>query len=376
MRNSITSSHSSSPSEVIIHPAYFAELEALRTHRTQLQNSIQEYVERGAVFCASQMSIASHISRRIRELQEGVLLWVTKAQDQLQNIGKAKKLSRSDARNLKDLSLQLEQLAHEMRSNASEIPDFEELMENLRQARRANENRTETSDKSDDGKQQDYFSTDDDTTKTDPDQRNIALRSIYLQLSKKFHPDRAQDEEQRKFFHNVMQDINSYYARGDIPGLLHLSRTFSDALPSSVSSSTLNAELELLKNEIKELKKALKRAKNEYGELRRQSPDPKAVDKFAKGKIKIEEIEDDAIGTFIDLTESIEEIYNLLGHCAAGKLKLSECLNEISEIAQEMMMTCDDDDDELFQMMFEHLMEEFEEAPLKASRGKRKRKKS
>jgi hypothetical protein len=173
-----------------------------------------------------------------------------------------------------------------------------------------------------------------------------------------------------------MQDINSYYARGDIPGLLHLSRTFSDALPIPVSSSTLNAELELLKNEIKELKKVLKRAKKEYGELRRQSPDPKAVDKFAKGKIKIEEIEDETIETFAHLTDSIEEIANLLGHCAQGKLKVSECLNEISEIVQDMMMTCDDDDDELFQMMFEHLMEEFEEVPLKSGRGKRKRKNS
>jgi hypothetical protein len=244
-------------------------------------------------------------------------------------------------------------------------------MEDLRKAKLAKEERAEKSRTSYEGEQQDCFDSDKSPRTTDSDQRSIALRSIYLDLSKKFHPDRAQDEEQRKFFNNMMQEINSHYARRDIPGLLHLSRTYGDALPSTFSSSTLNAEIDLLRNEVKELEKSLDHVKREYRKLRKQTPDATAVDRFGKGKTTIDEIEDEAVRDFRHLMHSIEKISNLLAHCSEGKLKVSTCMKDISGIVQSITTTCDyDDEDELFQMMFEQLMEEFGEMPIKSRKGK------
>jgi hypothetical protein len=378
MKNGSTSLHSKSTADLVIHPAYFARLEALTTRRKELQSSIQQFGERGSVFCAAQLSIASHMSRRMRELQQEALSLITTARGSLQDIRKLTKLSRSDARSLDDLGSELDQLVQAISSGEPELPDFDDIMDELRQARHAKEESSEKSKTSYDDRQEDSFSFSPKNSPetTEPDKRSITLRSLYLNLSKEFHPDRAQDDEQRKFFHNMMQQINSHYARRDIPGLLHLSRTYSDVLPSTLSSSTLDEEIEILKHEVKELEKALKQVKKNYRDLRRQSPDAKAVDRFGAGKITIEEIEDQEIGDFKHLMDSMEKISNLLNQCSEGKLKVSACMSEIRGIVQSMDIMCDDDDDdELFQMMFEHLMEEFEGTPLKTKPRKGKKKK-
>ncbi|NJN34373.1 MAG: J domain-containing protein [Saprospiraceae bacterium] len=63
------------------------------------------------------------------------------------------------------------------------------------------------------------------TVKPDAEEQQN-LRKIFISLASDFHPDKAENEQQAKFFHDIMQQINAAYQRGDIDELLDLKKRF------------------------------------------------------------------------------------------------------------------------------------------------------
>ena len=53
------------------------------------------------------------------------------------------------------------------------------------------------------------------------------LKGLYRKLAFHFHPDRAQDEEERAQYHEIMSRINDAYGSGDVETLEKLSRKLS-----------------------------------------------------------------------------------------------------------------------------------------------------
>ena len=101
------------------------------------------------------------------------------------------------------------------------------------------------------------------------DQREI--RKIYLGLSKRFHPDRARNDNEKKQYHELQQQINDAYQTHDIQALLDLERFFAEPESPVKGVSTidlLDAQITGLKNQLQALKQQQKRLSKEIKQLR------------------------------------------------------------------------------------------------------------
>ncbi len=114
------------------------------------------------------------------------------------------------------------------------------------------------------------------TVKLDAEEQQ-SLRKVFIELASNFHPDKATNEQQAKFFHDIMQQVNAAYQRGDIDELLEVKKRFehlsiAEAVEKGVNLPLLDvldeqilrgeAELKMLAKQLERLKSELKDIKN------------------------------------------------------------------------------------------------------------------
>lgn len=99
------------------------------------------------------------------------------------------------------------------------------------------------------------------------------IKKVYLNLSRKFHPDRAENEQQARQYHDLMQQINEAYQNNDIQVLLELERLYStqaiDIETKMVTVNVLQKEIERLEREIKLINNQIERTSKEIKNLRK-----------------------------------------------------------------------------------------------------------
>jgi len=74
---------------------------------------------------------------------------------------------------------------------------------------------------------------------------NKELRLLYKILAKLFHPDKAKNEKQKKFFHNLMVQINNAYAKKDLYLLKEIYFTYVE---SEIKGN--NSKIKILENKL------------------------------------------------------------------------------------------------------------------------------
>ncbi|PHN02833.1 coiled-coil domain-containing protein [Flavilitoribacter nigricans] len=98
------------------------------------------------------------------------------------------------------------------------------------------------------------------------------IRKVYLRLSKKFHPDKANKEQEIEQYHHLQQKINAAYKAHDIQELLDLEALFDEPELNLKEESTIDSldsqiialehQLKMLKNQQKRLSKEIKQLRN------------------------------------------------------------------------------------------------------------------
>ncbi len=95
------------------------------------------------------------------------------------------------------------------------------------------------------------------------------LRKLFLKLADKFHPDKVADEETRNHHTEVMKEINLAYKNGDYARLLEIERQSNkQAFRASAQNEQerqeiqLEKEIELLNEQLEQLKTELNQVKN------------------------------------------------------------------------------------------------------------------
>lgn len=120
------------------------------------------------------------------------------------------------------------------------------------------------------------------------------IRKVFVRLAARFHPDKAKSEKETENFHELMQQINQAYQRGDIAELLQLEIKYADvdlkqesALEGTALMSLVEEKLEKALKEYDMLQSQLQRVKSETKQLRQTEigrifKDYKSISKWAK----------------------------------------------------------------------------------------------
>ena len=102
------------------------------------------------------------------------------------------------------------------------------------------------------------------------EQRNI--RSVFLKLSKKFHPDLARNEQEEQQFHSLMQQINEAYKGNDVQTLLELEQMYLveelDISGRSITIDVLDEEIKRLNRDLEFIEGQIERTSAEVKNLR------------------------------------------------------------------------------------------------------------
>ncbi len=97
------------------------------------------------------------------------------------------------------------------------------------------------------------------------------IRKVFLNLSKKFHPDKARDEAQAEEYHSVMQKINEAYQNNDIETLLEMERLYLHEEPDFdgvAMADILQQKIDYLNREIAFITNQTERTSSEIKNLR------------------------------------------------------------------------------------------------------------
>lgn len=105
---------------------------------------------------------------------------------------------------------------------------------------------------------------------TEKEQRNI--RKVFLNLSVKFHPDKAKNKKEANKFHGLMQQINEAYTANDIHALLELERQYIteelDFAADNMTIDVLQQEIKRLETELEFIENQITRTSSEIKNLR------------------------------------------------------------------------------------------------------------
>ena len=158
------------------------------------------------------------------------------------------------------------------------------------------------------------------------------IRKIFLNLSKKFHPDVAENEEQTDEFHSIMQQINEAYQSNDIQMLLEIEQLYST---KSIDFESEVVTVTILEKEIERLEKAINFIKNQ---ITRTSAEIKNLRKSSFGEMLTSFDRAEAAGEGLSaMNEHYEQMIDLFTAIKEG-FKDSLDRQEISPILVKMMM--------------------------------------
>ncbi|MBL7814256.1 MAG: hypothetical protein JNL70_04545 [Saprospiraceae bacterium] len=138
------------------------------------------------------------------------------------------------------------------------------------------------------------------------------IRKTFVSLAGRFHPDKAENDEELKLFNDLMQSINSAYQRGDLAELLDIQQRFADYKTNEGASSdydipildVLDEQILKQRNEITLLDSQLIRLKDELKNLK--SSDLGHLVKTNKNAAR------DNQGTTTDLADGTQFMFEML----------------------------------------------------------------
>ena len=146
------------------------------------------------------------------------------------------------------------------------------------------------------------------------------IRKIFIGLSNRFHPDKAQNDKDREAYHKIQQQINEAYTANDIDKLLELEQLYQETVEVDdvrVDTDGLNSLIEKLERDIDFIVKQSKRTSLEIKELR-NSEMGNMLTKSKKSKKKagvISTINDD----FTYAIENLDSLHKALKKCKKAK---------------------------------------------------------
>lgn len=112
--------------------------------------------------------------------------------------------------------------------------------------------------------------------KQPPPEEQKSIRKVYIELSKRFHPDLAKNERELAYFNRIMVRVVRAYESADIAELLAIQKElatnteeFSEAIAEQGTAvSLIQQKINKQANELKLLKGQLERTREELAELR------------------------------------------------------------------------------------------------------------
>ena len=202
-------------------------LKSLKTRLKNTKNDITDIQRAGSGQMMSKMAQMDKLRLEIVEL--------------VQQMKKIKGLSRADKAALKDMEQQFSSgdmfgenfKAYQEKTADMDTDDFEANFDENERAR-----------------MRDMFET--FAVKPDKEEQKD-IRKIFINLSQKFHPDKATSKKDEEEYHQMMQQINEAYQAGDIQTLLELEQLF---LTENLDLSKVQSwTVDVLDQEIKRLKR-------------------------------------------------------------------------------------------------------------------------
>jgi dimeric dUTPase (all-alpha-NTP-PPase superfamily) len=192
------------------------------------------------------------------------------------------------------------------------------------------------------------------------------IRKVFIKLSRKFHPDLADNDVQAQEFHGIMQQINEAYKNNDIQMLLEMEQLYLmeefDLMANSLTVDVLQQEIERLGRDIDFINNQVDRTSTEIKQLRVSDmgsmlSNVKKADKEGEGLDAMEA----EMKRGIDLLEQIK--FGFSDSIERGSISpvLLQMMNPFAGLGGGKSPFDDDDDDEmsgLFGEMFSAMMDE------------------
>lgn len=171
--------------------------------------------------------------------------------------------------------------------------------------------------------------------KVQPDEKEKRnIRKVFLNLSKKFHPDKARDAAQAEEYHSVMQKINEAYQNNDIETLLEMERLYIREEPDFegvAMADILQQKIDYLNREIAFISNQAERTSAEIKSLRASDlgqmlTNLDRADREGEGMDKMIAHLDVSIDIFTKLRDALKD-----------SIELGEVSPKIEEVMMEMM---------------------------------------
>jgi hypothetical protein len=351
--------------ELILHPSYRMRLESLQQQLTELEADLLKEALKIQRFINIVQSIAFVAQQRLRGILDNTASALTALSENLSQLKKKKGLSKSNKAFIAELFRQI-RIAQDDLPGMRDLADFSATFMTAGTG--------DSSEESWSGSHEYENSCDEDfeeSSNSNPTGKD--LRSLYLSLSKRFHPDLARSEEERVQFTEVMGEINQLNDAKNLGGMLKFAESLK-VTTAGVSGESINIECERLVESIFFAKLNLKDAKKAYRALRKDVPDAKAVDAVLKGKKTVENI----VVTETSSAEESLEIFSfanqLAQDCIAGVIDFGSFKDQLEEridvLNGEDML--DDDFSDLD--LLEAFMQEFLNEQLASTNSNNKRK--
>ncbi|WP_020536242.1 hypothetical protein [Lewinella cohaerens] len=141
------------------------------------------------------------------------------------------------------------------------------------------------------------------------------LRKLYLKLSKRFHPDHAQNPKEQQLFHDIQQEIIRLYQSHDLQGLMNIATQYDLNLLDFSESETdvLEQKIQFLTQQLNGLEQQQERLSTEIKSLRKSKMGQMLtdVDSYAKEGLDItnaKEMTGDALEEMQAYFEALEEV--------------------------------------------------------------------
>jgi hypothetical protein len=334
---------------IIVHPKVFAELDSLRAIYEKLTASITKEMSKGRNFCIMASKTATRMEEEFENVNKEIKELLGSAKTYIAKIMKKKPLSRADKAMAQQLDALINQIFYTLVDNDDDdlSAELEDIFEHLRKAVEGDDDE-ESFKEEQERKGQEKFSEDagfatENFNSNKP--KNEELRSIFLQLSKKFHPDLATNEEERVRFTAIIKEVNTQYSNDNLSGLLALWNSETDDALPLMSANTIELEIARLQKEIDECNSFIKILRKQTRELRKSHPSPKSVDLIIKGKLSLEEfvkIERERMSPELD---AIKKKTHLLKECSQEKISVEECFGRVALIMESLNEKNSDQDD-------------------------------
>ncbi|WP_367388377.1 calcium-binding protein [Lewinella sp. LCG006] len=179
------------------------------------------------------------------------------------------------------------------------------------------------------------------------------LRKLYLKLSKRFHPDRAQGAKEQQLFHDIQQEIVRLYQAHDLQGLMNMAMQYDLNLLDFSESETdvLEQKIQFLTQQLSGLEQQQERLSEEIKNLR-NSPLGQMltdVDSFARDGVDITDAATmtggsiDEMETYLEALEEVERTASM-----EPLIYHQNSMTDIDDLMAELLFGDDDNDDDYY----------------------------